>query len=256
MAQPNIALKHYGGTEKESFREFERLLRSILAVGGVDPGQHANFLQLHLKDAALRFFQLLPEETRANFENSLTALRDHFCNPQLREIHLIKFESDTFDPKTDSPENFLVTLQNLAVRAYPDPIPNVVPAADPALDAGAEAARIAAANAVNAQKLLFAQTERDHQIRSLFVKSMPSWLRAKLLEQPDNVTIDDRCLFARKQFTIHKLCKMDDYADAAFNEVISSTINENLVNSMSKMSQIPESMKNQASELSRQFEEQ
>ena len=62
---------------------------------------------------------------------------------------------------------------------------------------------------------------------------MPSWLRAKLLEQPDNTAIEDLCLLAREQLTIHKLCKMDDYSDAPFNEV-SSTITENLVNALSK----------------------
>ena len=94
-----------------------------------------------------------------------------------------------FDQKTDTPENFLVTLQNMAVRAYPDPTPNPVAAADPALDAAAKRAIIARENEVNAENLFFAQTERANQIKRHFVKSMPSWLRAKLLEQPDNATV-------------------------------------------------------------------
>ena len=135
MAQPNISLKAYGGTEKESFHEFERLLRSIIGVAAIDAGQQANFLSLHLKDAALRYFQTLDAATRADLDLSLTALRNHFCNPQLQELHVIKLESIKFDTKTDTPENFLVTLQNMALRAYPDPTPAVVPPADPALDA-------------------------------------------------------------------------------------------------------------------------
>ena len=90
MAQAQIQLKPYSGLEKESFREFEHLLRSYLAVAGIANAQQANFLQLHLRDAALRFFQTLPDATK-------------------------------FDSKTDTPENFLVTLQTKALKAYPDP---------------------------------------------------------------------------------------------------------------------------------------
>ena len=249
MAQPNISIKSYGGSEKESFREFERLLRSIIAVTAIDAAQHANFLQLSLKDAALRFFQLLPEATRNNFENSLTAQRNHFCNPQLTELRVIKLESIKFDPKTDSPENFLITLQYMALKAYPDPTPEVAPH-------GADVAAINAVNERNAEALRFAQQERDHQIKRFFKKCMPSWLRAKLLEQPDNATIEDLCLIARKQLTIHNLCKIDGYADAVFNEVSNSTINENLVNVLSKLTQTQEAVQNQVNELSKKFEEQ
>ena len=100
------------------------------------------------------------------------------------------------------------------------------------IDLGAERARVARENAVNDQNLLFAQIERNNQIKRFFVKSMSSWLRAKLLEQPDNATVDDLCLFARRQLTIHNLCKTDDYADGAFSEM-SSTVSENLLNALS-----------------------
>ena len=53
MAQPQIQMKAYAGTEKESFREFERLLRSIKGAAGINNVQHANFMSLLLKDAAL-----------------------------------------------------------------------------------------------------------------------------------------------------------------------------------------------------------
>ena len=85
--------------------------------------------------------------------------------------------------------------------------------------------------------------EREHQIKRFFKKCKPSWLRAKLLEQPDNTAIEDLCLLARKQLTIHNLCKMDDYTDGAFNEV-SSTITENLVSALSKITQTQEAIEN------------
>ena len=42
---------------------------------------------------------------------------------------------------------------------------------------------------------------------------------------------------------IHNLCKRDDYSDGAFNEV-RSTITENLVNALSKITQTQEAIEN------------
>ena len=126
-ALPQLPLTPFSGLEKENFREFEHLLRSILEVAAVPQAQQANFLQLHLRDAALRYFQTLPVATREDLDLSLTALRDHFCNPRLQELHVLNLENLKFDPKTDNSENFLVTLQTKALKTYPDPNP-------PALD--------------------------------------------------------------------------------------------------------------------------
>ena len=255
MAQPNITLRSFAGTENENFREFERLLRSIIGVAAIANNQRANFLQLHIKDAALRYFQTLPEVTRADFELSLTSLRNHFNNPQLVELHIIKLESIRFDPKIDTPENFLVTLQNMAQKAYPDPTPEVIPPADPALDADNERNCIEAAEARNEEALRFAQQERNHQIKRFFKKCMPSWLRAKLLEQPDTATVDDLCLLARRQLTIHNLCKIDDFGENAFNEV-SVTVSDNLVNALTKIYQSQENMESRINELSKKVDSQ
>ena len=87
-ANPNITLKTYGGKENESFNEFERLLRSIIGVAAVPGAQQANFLSIHLKDDALRYFDnSLDDATRANLDLRLAALRNNFCNPQLQELH-------------------------------------------------------------------------------------------------------------------------------------------------------------------------
>ena len=90
MAQPPITSKRYAETEKESFREFERLLRSIIGVTEIANNQQANFMSLQLRDAALRYFQTLYDATRGDFKLCLTALRNHLCNPQLQELHVIK----------------------------------------------------------------------------------------------------------------------------------------------------------------------
>ena len=49
--------------------------------------------------------------TRQNLELSITTLRDRFRNRQLQELHVLKLKNMKFDSKTDTPENFLVTLQ-------------------------------------------------------------------------------------------------------------------------------------------------
>ena len=114
----------------------------FLAVAALPANQQANFLQLHLRDAALRFFQTLPMAIRQILEPSITALRDRFCNPQLQELHVLKLENMKFDSKTDTPENFLVTLQTKATKAYPDPDPPVVAPIGPhAADAAVEQTR-------------------------------------------------------------------------------------------------------------------
>ena len=107
MAQPQLTPNMFSSSEKENFGEFELLLRSILTVAALPVNQPAIFLQSHLREAALRFFQTLPLATRQNWQLSITVLRDRFRNPQLRELHVLILENMKFDSKTDTPENFL-----------------------------------------------------------------------------------------------------------------------------------------------------
>ena len=96
-----------------------------------------------------------------------------------------------FDSKTDTPENFLVTLQTKATKAYPDPDPPAVAPIDPhAADAAVEQTRFDQDTTRRAEIIRSAQEARSVQIRRQFIKNMPGWLRAKLLEQPENTTED------------------------------------------------------------------
>ena len=52
MAQPQLTLNPFSVSEKEKFPEFELLFRSNLAVAVLPANHQANFLQLHLRDAA------------------------------------------------------------------------------------------------------------------------------------------------------------------------------------------------------------
>ena len=78
MAQPQLTFNLFSGSEKENFREFELLIRCILTVAAPPANQQGNFLQLHLREAALLFFQTLPLGTRQSLDFSIRALRDRF----------------------------------------------------------------------------------------------------------------------------------------------------------------------------------
>ena len=253
MAQPQLPLNPFSGSGKESFREFELLLRSILAVAALPANQQANSLQSNLRDAA--FFQILPMATRQNLELSITALRDRFCNPHLQDLHVLKHENMKFDSKTDTLENFLVTLQRKATKAYPDPDPPAVAPSDPyAADAAVEQTRFDQDTARRAEIIPFAQEARSVQIRRQFIKNMPGWLRAKLLEQPQNTTVEDLCFFARKQLSIHNLCKTDDSIMDAFSEM-GPSVTDTLVTALTKLSTSQGAMDNRLTEMSTRFEE-
>ena len=73
----------------------------------------------------------MPLAARQKLELSITARRVRFCNPQIQELYVLKLENMKFDPKTDTPENSLVTLQTKATKAYPDSDPPAVAPIDP-----------------------------------------------------------------------------------------------------------------------------
>ena len=98
------------------------MFRSIVEITGIVEAQGLGFLKLHLNDSALQFFDILDQNTRSELELTKAALKNHFWNPNLKEINHINFENMKFNHKTESPEKFLVKLQNLALKAYPTPV--------------------------------------------------------------------------------------------------------------------------------------
>ena len=113
---------------------------------------------------------------------------------------------------------FLVQLKALAKKAYPTPvIPAVAPINAHAANAAAEAARFATETATNVTTLAEAETFKNNQIRRVFIKAMPGWLRSKLMERPATDTIHDLCTFASRQITIRDMCRKDDYPEDGFN---------------------------------------
>ena len=123
---------------------------------------------MHLRDAALRYFQTLALATRQSLKLSIEALRNHFCNPQLL---VLKLENLKFDAKTDNPENFLVTLQTKAFKTYPDPNPPALaPINAAAPDAAVVQTRFDQDTARRAEIIRPAQEARTHQIRRTLYK--------------------------------------------------------------------------------------
>ena len=166
---------------------------------------------------------------------SLNALKDHFFNPQLQELHVLKHENLKFDPKSDNPENFFVTLQTKAIKAYPDPDPPAVaPINGAAPDEAVEQTRFDSDTARRAEIIRSAQEARATQIKRQFIKNMPGWLREKLLEQPETTSVENLCLFAREQLSIHNLCKMEDSLMDAFSEM-GPTVTDTLVKALTKL---------------------
>ena len=83
----------------------------------------------------------------------------------------------------------MVTLQTEATKAYPDPDPPAVAPIDPhAADAALEQTRFDQDTERRAEIIRSAQEARSVQIRCQFIKSMPGWLCAKLLDQSENTT--------------------------------------------------------------------
>ena len=82
-AQSTVSLPKYGGSATDNWTDFESLFRSIVEVTGIAEAQRVGFLKLHLKDSALQFFHTLDQNTRADLELTITALKNHFCNPNL-----------------------------------------------------------------------------------------------------------------------------------------------------------------------------
>ena len=145
-----------------------------MAVGALPANQQAKFLQLHLRDAALRFFQTLPLATRHNNELSITAIPYRFCILQLQELHVLKLENMKIDSTADTLEIFLVTLQTNGTKAYPHPeLPAVAPIDPHAADAAVEQTRFDQHTARRAEIIRSAQEARSVQIRRQFVEDMP-----------------------------------------------------------------------------------
>ena len=63
------------------------------------------------------------------------------------------------------------------------------------------------------------ENRKNEQIKRFFIKSMPNWLKPKLLERPDTDNIDQLCTLASQQIAIREMCNREEYFDDWFNEI-------------------------------------
>ena len=88
-AQINITPFLEQRAESDNFNKFEQLITGAIGVAAIAGAQQANFLQLHLKGNALRYFLTLPAATRLDFAAKIATLRNRFTQDDLREIRII-----------------------------------------------------------------------------------------------------------------------------------------------------------------------
>ena len=92
------------------------------------------------------------------------------------------------------------------MKAYPDPhTPVVAPFHPHAADAAVQPTRFDQETTRGAETIRAAQEQRSVQNRIQFIGNVPGWLPAIFLEQSENTTVEDLCIFARKQSSIHNL---------------------------------------------------
>ena len=203
-AQSTLNLPKYGGSSTDNWTDFESLIRSIVEVTRIADAQRVGFLKLHLKDSALQFFHTLDQNTRADLELTITALKNHFCNRNLKEIHHINLEKMKINHQTESPEEFLLKLQNLALKGYPTPVDTPVAQVDG--DVPNDQDRFDRQARKNQNRRNFAQMERERHIIRLFKKAMPNFIRLKFLEEPEDATIpiQELCTKARQKLILRE----------------------------------------------------
>ena len=178
--QPHITLNPFRGKLDEDWPDFESLLRSLIKVGNIAAANQPQHLQLHSLDQALQFFRTLPQATGDNIELWITALRNHYCDHNLKQLHKLHLQSLKFDDKTRNPEDFLVQMQITAAQAYADPVfPPIQPTNPPGHQN--EVDKVAAAQAVNHLTLNNAVNERNRRTKEIFTNAMPNFLKRKLL---------------------------------------------------------------------------
>ena len=164
-------------------------------MANVNADGRVDCLKLQLQDAALQFFHTLDDEKRNDLELTLIALKDHFCNPNFKEIQIINLENMKFNNKTDSPEEFVVKLQNLALKNYPPPVDLPVEPLNEQVENDQQ--RGDREHRENENRRNFATMEKDKHAIRLFKKTMPNFIRLKILEEPENATIQNLCTKAR-----------------------------------------------------------
>ena len=165
--QPFFKIHTFTVNSNENVDEFESLLGTGTAVGAIAEAQQPAFLKLNLSGRALRFYSGLADATRNNPDDALTALRDRYNKTANQEFHRVKFHERKFDSVKESPEDYIVELQRLALRAFPN------------------VAGVAHGAAIDRAD------ERTRRVKEAFIQGMPIKFKRKLLKEPQERTVEE-----------------------------------------------------------------
>ena len=81
---------------------------------------------------------------------------------------------------------------------------------------------------------------------------MPNFIRLKLLEEPEDATIQELCTKARQKLILRELCPVDDWSRDGFNEM-SSENSEKFLTVLTKMSENQNSLENRIDALTQKL---
>ena len=139
------------------------------------------------------------------------ALRNHYCNPNLRELHKAQLHKLKLDHKNGSPEDSLVQLLigSKATHAYPDSVIPSIPPANPPIEQ-AEIDSVQNAQDANQAALDNVFNERNRRIKEIFTNAIPNLIKRKLLDQNEAATVQDLCTVAKRQMFFFEICPSDD----------------------------------------------
>ena len=73
----------------------------------------------------------------------------------------------------------------------------------------------------NENRRNFAQMERGRHIIRLLKKARPTFIRLKLLEEPEDATIQELCAKAKQKLILRELRPVEDWSRDGFNEMSS-----------------------------------
>ena len=155
-----------------------------------------------------------------------------------------------FNHKTESPEEFLVKLRHLALKAYPTPADLQVAPVDAAVPNDQH--RLDCRTRENENRRNISQMEREKYTIRLFKKAMPNFIRLKLLEEPEDATIQELCTKERQILILRELCPVDDWSRDGFNEMNSEN-SEKFLTVPTKMSENQNSLEHRIDALTQKL---
>ena len=114
---PQISIKPFGGSTTDNYLQFEARLQSSLELSDIAADRRARVFHLHLKDGALQFFDQLPEDTKANFNEVLRRFRQRYASTANTETHKLALKERKFNIDKESIEDYLLDIKRLALLA-------------------------------------------------------------------------------------------------------------------------------------------